>query len=422
MAGLLGQNTSGGLLSGLLATNRGATPEALRRRQEEERRAALLAQTPPPAAPQRGRVSGLRVFDAVLGGKTISEGIDADRARLEAEAMRPQQMQRMAQLRGLAESMGPAAMIAFETNPEAFGAQLAEQYAPQVIAAGGVQSVIGSGARVSAPRDMEFGDSLVRTDPLQPAPQTLMQRGPTFAEETGRMTAEKPIELSPGTIALNRDGSQFGQGAPRVFSAGDGVDLVQEGAGRIYSNPKDAPVGAARPQQAVEIEGRLASLQSEVVPVIDRMEGLLRSGDVITGIGAPQRLLAAKARAAMGDESARRQVAATEEYVNTAGRLRVGMAKTLGANPSNADILLLERVTAGDVNQSTEGLLATIRQGRELSTRQQADLQRQLQSFASASPSPEASGGPVTVNSPAEAQALPPGTRYRTPQGQEYIR
>ena len=50
------------------------------------------------------------------------------------------------------------------------------------------------------------------------------------------------------------------------------------------------------------------------------------------------------------------------------------MAKSLGANPSNADIQLLERVTAGDINQSREGLLATIADGEALANRQRAAL------------------------------------------------
>ncbi len=40
---------------------------------------------------------------------------------------------------------------------------LSEQYAPQVIGAGGVQSLIGTGARVSAPRDVEGPRPSART-------------------------------------------------------------------------------------------------------------------------------------------------------------------------------------------------------------------------------------------------------------------
>lgn len=249
MAGLLGQNTSGGLLSGLLG-NRGATPDALRRKQEEDARRAALLATVRPAAPapqqperQRGEPGFLTYLMGGRAGLASERGYrreEEDRQR--TEAMRPQMEARMMQLRSAAESMGPAAMIAFDTNPEAFGAQLAEQYAPQVIAAGGVQSVIGNGARVSAPRDMEFGDSLVRTDPLAPAPQTLMQRGPTFAEETGRLNANNPINVAPGGRAVDpRTGEVIAEGAPRVFAAGDGVQLYDEGGRQVAENVRDAP-------------------------------------------------------------------------------------------------------------------------------------------------------------------------------------
>lgn len=206
-----------------------------------QRAATMPAPAQAPASPQRRRVSGWRVFDRVLGGQTVTEGLDAEREREQQEAMRPQMEARMAQLRGMAERMGPAAMIAFETNPAKFGESLAEQYAPQVIAAGGIQSVIGTGNRVSAPQVTQFGDSLVRTDPLRPTPETLMQRGPTHAEQTARLAAERPIEIAPGTIAYNRDGSEFAQGAPRILAAADGTDLVTESGARLYGNAKDAP-------------------------------------------------------------------------------------------------------------------------------------------------------------------------------------
>ncbi len=138
-----------------------------------------------PSAPQRGQPGFLTYL---LGG---SEGLEAERARRQAEAERPQMMARQARLRQAAEAMGPAAMLAFDLNPEKFGESLSEQYAPQVIGAGGVQSLIGTGAKVSAPRDVEFGDSLVRLDPLNPQPQTLATRGETIQERIARQTAEQ---------------------------------------------------------------------------------------------------------------------------------------------------------------------------------------------------------------------------------------
>lgn len=250
MAGLLGSGqVNAGLLGGLLGqmTPRPAAPAA-------------------PRPPQRERVSGWRVFDRVLGGQTVSEGLDAERARLEAEAMRPQAMARMAQLRSVAESMGPAAMIAFETNPEAFGAQLAEQYAPQVIAAGGIQSIAGTGQRVAAPSFDTFGDSIVRKDPLSGAVETVAQRGPTFSEQTGRINATNPVPVSPGVQLIDpATGQVRGRGLPRILAASDGTDLVSETGAPVYSNPKDAPpVDPARAQQIADRAQQAAAARSEM--------------------------------------------------------------------------------------------------------------------------------------------------------------
>lgn len=242
----------------------------------------LPAPVPAPQVPQRGRVSGWRLLDRVLGGETVTGGLDAERARLEQEAMRPQLLARQAQLRSAAEQMGPAAMIAFETNPAKFGESLAEQYSPQVIAAGGIQSVIGNGQRVSAPRDMEFGDSLVRSDPLQPQPQTLMQRGPTFDEETKRINANNPINVAAGGRAVNpRTGQVIAEGyiAPNVTNLAPGGEaLVTDAQGNITNRVASSQ---ARPmsdsdQAAVRTsEGTLANIRTATT----RAQGILRQID-----------------------------------------------------------------------------------------------------------------------------------------------
>lgn len=205
--------------------------------------AATMPAPQAPAAPRRGRVNGLRVaLDALLGNGDPFESLDKERARLEAEAMRPQMQARQAQLRGLAEAMGPAAMIAFETNPEKFGESLAEQYAPQVIAAGGIQSVIGDGRRVGAPQSREFGDRIATTDPLTGQISYSEPRPATFAEQTGRINANNPINLAPGGRAIDpRSGATIAEGAPRVFSAADATQLFREDGGLLAENTRDAP-------------------------------------------------------------------------------------------------------------------------------------------------------------------------------------
>lgn len=380
----------------------------------------LLSAAPPQPRP-RERVSGWRVFDRVLGGQTVTQGLDEERARLQAEADRPQMMARQAQLRQAAEAMGPAAMIAFETNPEAFGESLGMQYRPVTTAEGSITSY-GPGAaapRVAAPVIDRFDDRYGVMDPLNPqaGAQYTAPRGPTFGEDTARINATNPVNVAPGgQLRSPITGALVASGAPRILAAGDGVDLVQEGSSEpIYQNQRDAPTGPAPGSQ--EIAGQLSAIDTDVDPVLRDMQGLLQSGDVITGFGAEARLAADRALAGAGNADARRRVAATERYRNMSGRLRVGMAKSLGANPSNADIALLERVTAGDISQTREGLLATLQDGASLAQRQRAALSARSAAPAGGNSPAPAAGQPVRIQNDADYARLPSGATFQGPDG-----
>ena len=357
----------------------------------------------PQAQPQRGRVSGWRVLDRVLGGQTISEGIDAERERLTAEAMRPSLEQHRAQLRAIAADMGPAALIAFETNPEKFGENLAEQYSPQVIAAGGVQSVIGNGRTVAAPSFAEFGQEMVRRDPITGAVETVATRGPTFQEETARINANNPINVAPGGRAIDpRTGQVIAEGAPRVFSAGDGAQLYDESGRQIAENVKDVPAvdpaavaqaEEARLAMATNLENGLrgarqfvnsAGVWSQYNPLNRQNRANLEAHlDTLKGNITFERLAAMKAASPTGGSG-------------------------LGALSDNEGRLLASTVAALNPDMSAQEL--------ERSFRLIDDLVAKMRT-----PAP-GQGGVVTVRTPAEAQALPPGTRYRNPAGQEYIR
>lgn len=290
----------------------------------------------------------------------------------------------------------PKFMFAAQNNPEALAESLGYQYRPQVIAAGGVQSVIGSGDRVSAPQTIQFGDTLTRVDPLSPTPQTIATRGPTFAEQTGRIAAERPQAVTTATGADTR-------------LIGPNGEVIDEFAGR------DAPRSQQQiPPRAAELTGQIRALETDVFPTLDRQRSLLASGEVITGPFAQQRLATARVLAEAGNEQARREVAATEEYIANAGRLRVGMAKSLGTNPSNADIQLLDIVTAGDITKSQDGLMATLDQGYALADRQRSGFQGELLQYDQVSQQ----NGPVSVSTEDEYRRLPRGTRYIAPDGQ----
>lgn len=405
MAGLLSEKVAGrmGLLSmlpmkrGLLAPDQAMQAQA--QEQTRQRQALLAPQTDAP----RERVSGWRLLDRVLGGETITEGLDSERTRLQAEANRPAQNARMQAI--AATIQDPRELALFNASPEDWAKNVGQQFAPQVVSPGSIQA-IGGRAAVGAPATYEFGDTRQRFDPLTGRTETVATRGPTYDEQNDATTAEasiltarRPITLNPGETAFTLDGRTVASGAPRVFSASEGSDLVTDSGAQLYSNDRAPDPNANQASQAT-----VRSLETDVFPVLDRQEQLLRSGNVIAGLGGDVRLQAARAQAALGDANAQRQVAATEEYIANAGRLRVGMARSLGANPSNADIQLLETVTAGNINTSPDGLLATIAQGRALAERQRSAAQ----SASGAAPA----GGQQRRLSPEEAARLPSGTPF----------
>jgi hypothetical protein len=217
---------------------------------------------PAPAAPRRERVSGWRVFDRVLGGQTVTEGLDAERARLEAEALRPQARQRMEANRAAAAAMGPAALIAFDANPESFGESLGMQYRPVTTAEGSITSYgPGEGARrVAAPVVERFDDRFGSFDPLNPqaGARYTAARGPTQSELTAEKVAETGrINALNVPVAANTDlvdpttGRQIYQGfrAPEVNSVPQGGSLAVTdpltGAviNTVQGNPDPVPGG-----------------------------------------------------------------------------------------------------------------------------------------------------------------------------------
>ena len=344
------------------------------------------------ATPQRQRVSGWRVLDRVLGGETITGGLDAERARLQAEAERPQMQNRMEELRRIARGMGDAALIAFETNPTAFGESVGYQQRPQVVAPGAIQAIAGRAA-VGAPQQYEFGDQRRSFNPVTQEDSLIASRGPTIAEqndaERNRIAALGAGQSTVGRFRLGPDGQPLFE-APSEFTLSGGQKRFEDGSEVAAVAPTVAP----SPVNA-EITGRIDSARRETLPTATQMRTLLSSGDVITGFGANARLDAARALAALGNEDAKRQVAATQQYQNLSGGLRVALAKSLGANPSNADILLLEKITAGDINQSSEALLATVSLAEQRANALVSDLERQLQTAA---PQAASAAGPIATN------------------------
>lgn len=210
-----------------------------------------------PAAPRRDRVSGWRVFDRVLGGQTVTEGLDAERARLETEAMRPQMLARQAAARQAAERMGPAAMLAYDLNPEKFGENLAEQYAPRTTSAGGRTDIMGTGQSVAAPSYTTVNDTVFLNDPLTGASTVNATAPPAFSDtvasrnaDTAAFNARNPV-LPANSTWVGENGQPRAQGyiAPEVVSTpAGGTTNVFDAQGNVIN----AVQGNARPLTSMD--------------------------------------------------------------------------------------------------------------------------------------------------------------------------
>ena len=159
-------------------------------------------------------------------------------------------------------------MLYISGNEEFLNA-LADQFRPQVIAAGGQQSIAGEDRVIGTPSFQEFGDSIVRQDPTTGGVSIAAQRGPTYGEQTQRLTATQET-LSPGQVIVDtQTGQQIGQGRNRVFAAGDGVQLYDEQGQPIAENVRDpaasSPQDAERRQRAAQAEAeRLGSIRQAI--------------------------------------------------------------------------------------------------------------------------------------------------------------
>lgn len=391
MAGLLGQSPLAGLLS-MIQPNAPVMADAA-----DE---AMFARNPNGLmAPQRARVNPLRVFDRVLGGQTVSEGLDAERARLAAEANAPAMADQRQRLNDMVAQLPGYLQVAFASNPEEVGKALASNAEGYSLSAGGLRGGL-NGVVSSAPTYSTVNDTIYANDRGVSTPTAVA--APGYDDITQRYNAD--------TSRMNADTTAANAG----FTLGDGQERYTPGS----STPLAVNDAAPKPPtaQQVEAQGALTTLNTEVLPTLQQMRQALQSGDVITGFGAEARLQAARALATAGNEEARRKVAATEAYRNSSGRLRVGMAKSLGANPSNADIALLEKVTAGDIGQNQDSLLATIDQGLSFANSRAGALGSQITTQA-----PQANIGPIRVTSVAQARSLPSGTVFIDPNGVQRV-
>lgn len=132
----------------------------------------------------------------------------------------------------------PLAQNLFSSGNEEFLKSMGGRYRDEIVASGSVRNrgTAGGSANIGGSPVIErFDDRYGVIDPTRPGADVQYSdpRGPTYDEVTKRT---EPINVAPGNQLRGRDGNLIAQGAPRVFSASQGVDLVQEDGSAIYSN------------------------------------------------------------------------------------------------------------------------------------------------------------------------------------------
>lgn len=103
----------------------------------------------------------------------------------------------------------PRAQALWESGNETFRNSLGEQYKPQVIGAGGVQSVIGEGRTVAAPSFSTVNDTIYRNDPTTGRSEITATAPPGYDDQTARINANT-VNVAPRNQVF-RDGQLYVQ-------------------------------------------------------------------------------------------------------------------------------------------------------------------------------------------------------------------
>lgn len=145
----------------------------------------------PAAAPQAYKPGFMEMFDAVLGGQTITDarkGLIADhQAQEDAVTTR-------AQVKKLMETVlkDPREQLAFRQDPKEWAKAVSSNFGASNVGGGDTRVMPGFGA-VTAPKIMAEGDSIISATP--DGMEVLGKRDPSFAEQSKAEIAEKLAEI-----------------------------------------------------------------------------------------------------------------------------------------------------------------------------------------------------------------------------------
>lgn len=308
----------------------------------------------PQSPAQRGRVNPLNVLFRGLA-PNLSGALDTERALLQAEADRPQRLAMMQENERIARALGPQALLAFRSNPEALGESLGYQYRPQVVANGAIQSTPGMGQILENRDEIQWGDDLVSVG--RDGVQALGTRAPTYAErnvaERNRIDAIGAGQRTVGRYVIDADGRTVFE-APDDFTLGSDQRRYENGA-LVAENPKPNAANdpAIRDQRIQALEGTAGNIGI----ALGRSRELARNA----GTWNQYNPLARQARVDLENNLNTIKANLTFDKLNELKSASPTGASGLGALSNQEGILLASTVAALSVDMSPQELERSFR-------------------------------------------------------------
>lgn len=229
-----------------------------------------IADIPQPA--QRERVSPLNVLGRVLAPRTF-QALDTERTRLQAEADRPAQQARLAQVLGrIPDPIEQAIFLGLGSDE--WRENSAKNYAPISAAEGTAVVTPARGVVYNNRRTREFGDSLVRD--TDNGYEVLGTRGPTISERNTANRTDADIRIANARLGL--DEREF---LDSVRNADRNYEIAAGRYGLDVSEARREAEAAARTQagQTDATEGQLNQIES----ALGRARGFINSAGYWNG-------------------------------------------------------------------------------------------------------------------------------------------
>ena len=153
---------------------------------------------------------------------------------------------------------------------------------------------------------------------------------------------------------------------PRLRALQDAGADPSFGVSQTPAEAAGAKVAAESEAKRVDDLKTAVANDEKIIPMLGQMEGILNSGDLITGLGADVRLGADRALALAGNEDAKRRVSATETFQNLTSRQVLPLVKQLGSGNgiTDADRKFTQAIVAGDISLNEDTIRRVIEIGR----------------------------------------------------------